>query len=133
MKALTANELRIGNLFIRIGDTMGSPIAPVIESVKGTYYEYDYYHIQAESNDLDYQIEVFQPIPLTEEWLFKFGFRKYSSTQFDKGNFWTIANHNETKHFGMWCNHLEIYIKYVHQLQNLYFALTGEELTINNK
>jgi hypothetical protein len=28
---------------------------------------------------------------------------------------------------------ISIKIKYVHQLQNLYFALTGEELTIINK
>jgi hypothetical protein len=31
----------------------------------------------------------------------------------------------------LWCEQLPqaIFIKYVHQLQNLYFALTGEELT----
>lgn len=77
------------------------------------------------------------PIPLTEEWLIKFGFEVdakdtlrsqrikietsylnwYDDGSYSIGKFpFTIP--------------LSGPIKYVHQLQNLYFALTGEELTI---
>jgi hypothetical protein len=75
-----------------------------------------------------------KPIPLTEEWLLKFGFdkclngfwcpkellnvkiSKFSVTQIFLSGSDTDLAFNGTEH--------------VHQLQNLYFALTGEELTI---
>jgi hypothetical protein len=68
------------------------------------------------------------PILLTEEWLFRFGFKHeigdyyhkkdhYFGIKFLKGKF-TFPS--------FW--HVEI--KYLHQLQNLYFALTQEELCL---
>lgn len=80
----------------------------------------------------------FEPIPLTEEWLLKFGF-EYSSFY---GNYKIKAGNysNSIKLYeGEWCYNNDdsdagcyfvTTIKYVHQLQNLYFALTNEELTI---
>jgi hypothetical protein len=76
------------------------------------------------------EIEKLQPIPLTEEWLLKFGFIKYGMSYAD--SIFVI---------NLWSNGLFMPqyqyrhgkrnpIKYVHQLQNLYFALTSEELTI---
>ena len=73
------------------------------------------------------------PIPLTEEWLLKFGAVK----TFDNWQF-TISVGAITLHFrrnNEWYSELGgIYlgskIKYVHQLQNLYFALTGNELEL---
>lgn len=71
----------------------------------------------------------FETIPLTEEWLLKFGFE-----YFGRMTGWVIGNHsiNEFGDFFEFCINKEIPVKlqYVHQLQNLYFALTGEELTI---
>ena len=76
----------------------------------------------------------YSPIPLTEAWLQDFGFEK-SSGIFSGG-------HYENDAFGIsvknrYCNIgdeggnvIEVrYPEYVHQLQNLYHALTGEELT----
>lgn len=73
-----------------------------------------------------------RPISLTQEWLLKFGFVLNDDGGDMKGNdrFWSrpgflgslsIPNlkHSTTG----------LYIRHVHQLQNLYFALTGEELT----
>ena len=75
-------------------------------------------------------------VPLTEEWLVKFGFEKMNecfykdrffvekgiSEFFDYGmSFRIVVNQKESTHANS--------IKYVHQLQNLYFALTGSELT----
>jgi hypothetical protein len=74
---------------------------------------------------LDY---FFKPIPLTEEWLLKFGFDK-GSYFFSKDGFEFYLNDGEN---GNWYPLVggSVKIEYVHQLQNLYFALTGEELTI---
>ena len=68
------------------------------------------------------------PIPLTEEWLIKFGFEnKREKWLFEKnGLVINIGNHNCTMHCG---NSIKA-VDYVHQLQNLYFVLTGKELKI---
>jgi len=96
---------------------------------------------------VDISPESYCGIPLTEEWLLKFGFEKdtYAST-----NRWILYNHDEgevlfeisgSDSYG-WVriftttNGIEdtdTHFKYVHQLQNLYFALTGEELTLKEK
>ena len=72
----------------------------------------------------------YKPIPLTEEWLLKFGLYKLDgcfSLQTKRGNLIIeedlceiTGNYNDIG-FNAPC-------KYVHQLQNLYFALTGKEL-----
>jgi len=76
--------------------------------------------------------ENYTPIPLTEQWLKDFGFKqdtnwlikwsgelKFRMCVEDK-NVWTYIYHD---------GYIEVDIKYVHQLQNLYFALTKKELT----
>ena len=72
----------------------------------------------------------FKPIPLTEEWLIKFGFSR-------DGSYWSHRHLNilTVEKIGggemlMTPNRkYALELKHVHQLQNLYFALTGEELT----
>jgi hypothetical protein len=70
-----------------------------------------------------------QPIPLTEEWLLRFGFEKDNELNFVKFSFkvhfWSSCN---SYMYGWIGGNIEL--KYVHQLQNLYFSLTGKELTI---
>lgn len=81
------------------------------------------------------------PIPLTEEWLLKFGFEVYSDYSFrnfrlPENNFFVsmwmeekpVAGFEETGAV-YWSDNYRA-IKYVHSLQNLYFALTGKELEI---
>lgn len=77
------------------------------------------------------------PIPLNEEWLIKLGFVRVSSYDDE----WCIESYRHfriafdrdgdigTAHLGRYKGTYKI-IDYVHQLQNLYFALTGTELTI---
>jgi hypothetical protein len=78
-----------------------------------------------------------EPIPLTEEWLLKLGFKRIKKgigwdklsdgklilveVPTNKGNI-VAFNYDADKYN---------YLKYVHQLQNLYFALTGVELQLN--
>lgn len=85
--------------------------------------------------------ELFVGIPINEEWLLRAWFEKRRSDNglhiWDNGRI--ELNHNfevslfdgrpdgnETKSF-------DIIVKYVHQLQNLFAALTGEELEIKEK
>lgn len=71
------------------------------------------------------------PIELTEEWLLKFGFSKWKNkNNFSKGSFIVYTLSKKGFHYGR--KSLRVELKYVHQLQNLYFALTGEELKIKN-
>jgi len=74
----------------------------------------------------------FKPIPITEEWLLKFGFFKYN-------NAYVLEKPNENImnfKFSIWSDftynssEFPVELKYVHQLQNLYFALTGTHLKL---
>lgn len=81
-----------------------------------------------------------QPIPLTEEWLLKLGFEKYGKTKLYKNTKGRVSVTLTSNQFGKFSGSSDfllndfyyIPIKHVHQLQNLYFALTGEELTIRH-
>lgn len=72
------------------------------------------------------------PIQITEEWLIKFGgncvivegYPIYYVNPFDIEYY-----ENESV---LIMGNSSVKIKYVHQLQNLYYALTGEELVLNN-
>jgi hypothetical protein len=74
-------------------------------------------------------------LPITEEWLLKFGFSE-DLEDID----YHLHENGFTIHFDINDGHLECYlesvgidISYVHQLQNLYFALTGKELLDTQK
>ena len=100
---MKASELRIGNI-VKQG---------IIESIGISLIQV---------SDTIYESEVIESIQLTEEWLLKFGFRKVYKTCYQYKDF--ILDDR----FIMMDIDITIQLKYVHQLQNLYFALTGEEL-----
>ena len=69
------------------------------------------------------------PIPLTDEWLTKLGFKgRHDNAVFQKENI--IFSMYETTGANFEENGIHVNVRYVHQLQNLYFALTEEELKI---
>jgi len=73
-----------------------------------------------------------KPIPLTEQWLKDFGFEQFGNYKiYNKGDFQIDKTAKEQKEEGYWffINEYPVNIVYVHQLQNLYFTLTNEELT----
>jgi hypothetical protein len=80
------------------------------------------------------------PVPLTEEWFLKFGFELKTDVYFSNIKYKDQCWVNFSFCIAVWRNGNFMYdwnggniqIKYVHQLQNLYFALIGKELTINN-
>lgn len=114
---MKANELRIGNwVNYRIYDKLDNP---------QEYFDLS----QVDAIDLQtLDNHYYQPIPITEEWLVKLGFINWDI------NAW-INKISLHKQDGVYWHHSysghEICLEYVHQLQNLYFALTGEELQIN--
>lgn len=81
--------------------------------------------------------KVLLPIPLTEEWLLKFGFnveiKKTWSFGYEKDyNVYTLdgLTYNGIQAQWWYVQVLKNQPQFVHQLQNLYFALTGTELEI---
>lgn len=117
------NELRIGNWYNwRGGDALDEGYN---EQMKGSDYA-----------ELLFNPERFRAIPLTEEWLLKFGFENNFSSFFEKRLIHTPTakisisidfNSYEVCQSG--CG-FQAKIRNVHQLQNLYFALTGKELKV---
>ena len=120
---MKARELRIGNLVEVFKDTY-YPIVGI--SIENAY-------VSNKMGVLHCSYIELEPIPLTEEWLVKFGFKKeYDNYWSHKKSYFEIDKDNE----GLWINsvngneyHHGNGFNHVHQLQNLYFALTGEELT----
>ena len=75
--------------------------------------------------------EMFEAIPLNEEWFLKLGYEIQKQLPFYKMvaryKNMTITS-NEDNVYIFWVNSFRVQIKYVHQLQTIYFDLTGEEL-----
>lgn len=85
-------------------------------------------------------LENIQPIPLTEEWLVKIGFScisRHSFHNYALPNNFIISMWMQDKPISgfeergvcYWGEHF-IALRFVHQVQNLYFTITGQELTI---
>jgi hypothetical protein len=76
----------------------------------------------------------FMPIPLTEEWLLNLGLtdlKRKNEKHFKFNDFVYVLDYGCVTYNGVIISRQDI--KYVHQLQNLYFALTGEELILNEQ
>jgi len=124
---MEVRELRIGN-YLQCKITQESVVIKMIDSQCDV----------CSLNDGLCDLELLEPIPLTEEWLLKFGFELQLDGSYQKNDFSIFLDKrfntnlylqdNEKgsfKWFGYECK-----VIHVHQLQNLYFALTNEELKI---
>lgn len=115
---IIANELRIGNLYIR-KHGKGHTETKIDEVLLAEIF----------GQTMEYSLNEFDPIPLTEKWLVDFGFT-------EKNAIFTIDDwcFYIEKHDGNWClimikdNFFIKMIKYVHELQNIYSALKDSEL-----
>ena len=131
---MEAKELRIGNIF-----GFGEMIH------EATHWDIRNLRVQELKGKKSL---TYKPVSLTEEWLLKFGFKcvhikNIHYTVNDPNgvaelhkisifptvnNQWHIAFSDELNGYKDYIPTTKI--SHVHQLQNLYFALTGEELTI---
>ena len=127
---IIVNELRIGNCINRLG------VPTTITAIEINGEGFGYVSTKSSGAITFNQIE---PIPLTEELLLKCGFEKYlkKDVYFKKGDSFELHQFNKYGHFSYVCgdnlegNFISIRIDWLHQLQNLYFALMGRELTIS--
>lgn len=124
---MTANELRINNLVLIDGKVRKLTSISEIEVM--------YFNERDKSTYLCTFKNV-QPIPLTNEILEGIGFEKVNHIH--GYSFWMYRKDGVIC-VGIYENHTEVnfkrsaHIKYVHQLQNLYFSLTNTELPITLK
>jgi hypothetical protein len=83
-------------------------------------------HIELNSKS---PVQITNPIELTEEWLLKFGFKGTNLPLYLSTGFIDFVWKNQMflDIEGQW---LSVKCDYVHTLQNLYWCLCGEELTI---
>jgi len=128
---ITENELRIGN-YVKHDDSW------CYRGENVTVFQWEVQDWYAFS-ECRLFLESIKPIPLTEEWLVKFGFTNEVVNVLENDNFkmsisyydgWHLS-YKEKQCFGS----SEVYlypanIGSVHALQNLYFSLTGQELTL---
>ncbi len=127
---MKATELRIGNWV----EIQGLESKIILVDTEGCICENEYCE-DFENNNITQNL---QPIPLTEEWLTRFGFSLgydgWYSICMPSGIFLAIEEdmYEVTVGQGVDFSHTLIELNYVHQLQNLYYALTGEELNQNN-
>jgi hypothetical protein len=125
---LKANELRIGNYYM-FADSDGIVCRQVKE------IKHNQFGLLSDYDGVNF--EICRPLNITEEWLPKFGFTikdtQYAYLNLPNKGAYIYINHNGT---GIALENDEfelsypIELKYIHQLQNLYFALTNTELTI---
>lgn len=129
---IAAQELRIGNWVHHL---------PTWSYRNESQTEFDF---QFEENDwwaigeCSLNLESITPIPLTEEWLLKFGFVDDADGFFtlqvgrkcfrisSKEGYHVVFQHD----IGLRWAPLHEGLEYVYQLQNLYHALTGKELQL---
>lgn len=137
---MKATELRIGNLGYDVINGRDVSILGINSTWNDVWVRYL-------NGSADYKIDVndFVPHKLTEDWLLRFGFEKdeynenvYTLDSFDICFGWGFGENENHWHYAYDFEKGDGYsclwkaIDFVHQLQNLYFALTGEELEINN-
>lgn len=113
---INASELRIGTWFL-FNDHSGDPLQP--------------YQIQGDDISRAAVNGVYhEPIPLTPEILEAAGFvrvdRFYEKDEIILLNVGNVYLYHYSNH-----SDKRTTLKYLHQLQNLYFALTGKELNVN--
>ena len=118
-------ELRIGNLVLLYNDECAI-----------TEIGYKESHLESEHFVTTAIFDIVDPIPITPEWLERMGIYWDIYWQGRTDGNWVITEGNEHGNwriaYGKRRNDIIMWnLKYVHQLQNLYFALTGTELTIH--
>ena len=119
---MKTNELRLGN-WVHDGSRFPMQVVGIFDN--DVYLDFE----GNEGDVWECGLEGAKPFEIDQEWLNKFGFNK------GKFNYkWQFGNFIYDQKLKLWTwfgVQLHDYlIEFVHQLQNLYFALTGQELTI---
>lgn len=118
---MKASELRLGN-WVHDGSNFPMQVVGIFEDVV-------YLDFNGNQGDVwECKIQDLKPFELNEEWLEKFVFKTHQHLSYwSKGNFTYGWQDKKTWYWRMEPIYLDLTM-YVHQIQNLYHALTGEEL-----
>lgn len=129
---MEASELRIGNLI--------QSIIPITGSLaERQRFDKEFYIVGVDTFEIS---KIFKGIPLTQGWLYKFGKKDNRGLLVENSNYpigdlyIDSYNGNDDEIYLRNCFSgytFGIQIKYVHQLQNLYFDLTGKKLIFINQ
>lgn len=147
MKAeLKASDLRIGNIIASSGNPKNKKtwVIGKVHSISSANSQHEQIEVETEEEFTWFFRDSYFGIPITEYWLKRFGFeeqigfivfigKKYKDKSFEVA--WNDI--------GVWYAYFRNFnpgveddfvilrndLKYVHQLQNLFHSLTGEELT----
>lgn len=125
---MKAEELRIGNYLKENTGYFGYfQVQKVVED------EYIYSESDMGQCQIGVGLKGAKPIPLTEEWLIKFGFEREGHFTMRLGKFTCSCEEDYISDFCLGDIELfDVIPKYVHQLQNLFYALCGRELTVKD-
>ena len=128
-KMIKITDIRIGNSLLLYNEVV---------KVTEIGFKDDDFYLRVEGKNNGYYIDQFEPIELSEDTLLNNGFKK-------RGEFWhdlyldeitklTLSRQPNGKTNFKMLIHKNIFdinhIKYLHQLQNLYWCLVGKELNI---
>jgi hypothetical protein len=115
-------ELRVGNLII---DNEFPSIISEIIGISFTDVVITQYSDSLKLTDT-------KPIPLTEEWLLKMGGKKVNNLDWSImfGGIEFYCRYNKFWYCSIGSVYLSDRIQFVHQVQNLYFSITNQELTM---
>lgn len=118
---MEARKLRIGNL-VQYKDTKEvCTIYQLEHRFKDTF----------RINDINNNDKL-EPIPLTKEWLERFGFEYLDfRNKYQIDSFPLQLQNNDVWEWYVMDYDIFPTIKYVNELQNLYYVLSGKELTLN--
>jgi hypothetical protein len=130
MSLIKANELRIGNYLKLVGPSWTTQQRGIIQRISAS----DIVDIEFTGGD------AYQPIPLNKELLLQCGFTYSTDTELelsiDESNK-LVANPYIERGYAVqlccqtnWAGQKPLYL---HQLQNLYYVLTGEELNVESE
>jgi hypothetical protein len=120
---MKANELRIGNIIHTPYDRYS-----IIDEVG---YKDEKGYVKIKDKPMGYYLDFCNPIPLTEEWLLKMGFVSNPYQDRYELNGIYLECYKLNGFLQLWESRTGVDLKTVHQMQNLIYAITNEELTIN--
>ena len=138
------NQLRIGNYFhpASNGGNEGEPIIPITNILHqvGSIDKFGKIEViepEIEEN-LIFKYGYYSPVNITGELLLRMGFKTHTIYSINSLYFFQIDSHygvRKDKTYDKWyfsANwwNLKLEVSYIHEIQNLIFILTGEELKI---
>lgn len=131
---MKANELRVGSWII---DYKADPEKSIYWQVEAIEFRGETLGVTFRNRSCWTCLDAIEPIPLTLEWVLKFGFERVERRKGFHLKYLRVAGANDWKGQMCWiirrtwgADVLKGNIKYVHQFQNVYHSLTGEELTL---